>query len=77
MNIQDFNIAFVTADIVYYIVRDTGASVEDAMRQFYSSELFDRLADTETGLLYRESSAYVYDLYKTEQVHGHLVQLEV
>jgi hypothetical protein len=76
MNIQDFNIVFVTADIVYYIVRDSGVSIEEAMRQLYKSELFDRLEDTETGL-YRESPAYVYDLYKTELEYGHLVQLEV
>jgi hypothetical protein len=38
--------------------------------------VFDRLADTETGL-YRESASYVYDLYETELEYGHLVQLEV
>jgi hypothetical protein len=76
MNTVDYNIVFVTADVIYYIVQDTGVSMEAAMRQFYYSEVFDRLADTETGL-YRESASYVYDLYKTERVHGHLVQLEV
>jgi hypothetical protein len=72
----DFNIVFVTADVIYYIVQDTGVDMQEAMRQFYNSEVFDRLADTETGL-YRESASFVYDLYKTELEYGHLVQLEV
>jgi hypothetical protein len=46
------------------------------MKAFYNSEVFDRLCDIETGL-YRESGGYVYDLYKTEHEHGHLVQLEI
>jgi hypothetical protein len=72
----DFNIVFVTADVIYYIVQDTGIDIKEAMRQFYSSEVFDRLADTETGL-YRESASFVYNLYKTELEYGRLVQLEV
>jgi hypothetical protein len=76
MNIVDSNIVFVTADVVYYIAQDTGVDMKEAMRQFYNSEVFDRLADTETGL-YRESASFVYDLYKTELEYGRLVQLEV
>jgi hypothetical protein len=72
----DFNIVFVTADVIYYIVQDSGVDMQEAMRQFYNSEVFDRLADTETGL-YRESASFVYDLYKTELEYGRLVQLEV
>jgi hypothetical protein len=65
----------VTADIVFYITKDMVLSPEDAMRQFYNSEVFEKLQDPETGL-YRESSAYVYDLYQIELAHGHLIQLE-
>jgi hypothetical protein len=35
------------------------------MNRFYNSEVFERLEDTGTGL-YRESSGYVYELYKKE-----------
>ncbi|GHU09482.1 hypothetical protein FACS1894151_07310 [Spirochaetia bacterium] len=66
---------FVTADIICFITQDTGVPVDMAMQQFYNSRVFEKLQDTETGL-YRESPAYVYDLYKTELKHGHLVQLE-
>ena len=46
------------------------------MNFFYESEVFDKLQDVETGL-YRESSAYIYDLYKDELNFGHIVQAEI
>jgi hypothetical protein len=69
-------IDLVTADIIDAIVEETNASVQEAMKTFYESEVFDRLCDTETGL-YRESGGYVYDLFKIERKHGHLVQVEI
>ncbi|MCL2137950.1 MAG: hypothetical protein FWH41_00285 [Treponema sp.] len=66
---------FVTTDVILAIIEDTGIAVEQAMKDFYNSEVFDRLCDTETGL-YRESGGYVYELYKTEKKHGRLVQIE-
>ena len=66
---------FVTTEVILLIVEDKGISVEQAMEDFYNSELFDRLCDSETGL-YRESGAYVYELYKTEKEYGRLVQTE-
>ena len=67
-----FMMDFVTADVILCIIEDTGVCVPEAMKAFYNSEVFDRLCDSETGL-YRESGGYVYDLYKTEKKHGHLV----
>ena len=67
---------FVTSEVVLCIVEDNSLSVEEAMKEFYNSEVFDRLCDTETGL-YRESGGYVYELYKTEKIHGHLIPTEV
>ena len=69
-------IDLVTADVIDAIVEETNVSVQEAMKTFYDSEVFERLCDTETGL-YRESGGYVYDLYKTERKHGQLVQLEI
>jgi hypothetical protein len=65
----------VTAEIIWYITQDSLADEVEAMKQFYGSEVFGKLMDFETGL-YRESPAYVYDLYKIEKEHGRLVQLE-
>jgi hypothetical protein len=66
----------VTAGIIEFLMEDTGVSAEEAMKQFYNSEVFEKLQDTETGL-YRESPSYVYDLYNIEIEHGHLVQMEI
>ena len=71
-----FMMDFVTSEVILSIVEDTGSSVQDAMKAFYNSEVFDRLCDSETGL-YRESGGYVYELYKDEKKYGHLVQMEI
>ena len=67
---------FVTSDVILAIIEDTGLSVEEAMKDFYNSEVFDRLSDTGTGL-YRESGGYVYELYKVEKKHGRLISKEI
>ena len=67
---------FVTTEVILSVIENTGLTVQEAMKAFYNSEVFDRLIDTETGL-YRESGGYVYELYKTEKVHGRLIQTEV
>ena len=66
----------VTAMVISCIMEDSGLPLDEAMKAFYNSEVFDRLCDVETGL-YRESGGYVHDLYKIEQEHGRLVQLEI
>ena len=71
-----FMMNFVTTDVVLSIMENTGVSVQEAMKDFYNSEVFDRLSDSETGL-YRESGTYVYELYKTEKEYGRLIQTEV
>ena len=66
----------VTATVITCIIEDSGLPADEAMKTFYNSQVFDRLCDVETGL-YRESGGYVYDLYKIEQKHGQLVQMEI
>jgi hypothetical protein len=67
---------FLAADLIASIMEDTGMSTGEAMNQFYNSQVFERLEDTGTGL-YRESSAYVYELYKDERKYGRLVQMAI
>ena len=67
---------YVTSVVVSCIIKDDCLSVDKALKVFYNSEVFDRLRDVETGL-YRESGAYVYELYKTEKKYGRLVQEEI
>lgn len=67
---------YITSDLISYIVEDENISMLDAMQKLYSSEVFAKLNDFETGL-YLESSPFVYDLYKSEKKDGALIQKEV
>lgn len=62
-------------DIIAFIVDDQKIDYAQAIDSFYSSQTFKLLSDPNTGL-YRESSAYVYELYKSELVNGSLIQTE-
>lgn len=76
MNEKKQLIEFVVQDVVEMISKDMQIDYEEAMNYFYESQIFDKLQDVDTGL-YRESSAYVYDLYKDELNFGHIVQAEI
>ena len=71
-----FMINYVTTEVIMDIMNDNALNVQEAMKIFYNSEVFDRLCDYETGL-YRESGGYVYELYKDEKKYGRLVQMEL
>ncbi len=63
-------------EIIMYIVEDTGIEYDLALDDFYNSVTFSKLSDKETGL-YRESSAYIYELYKAEKQTGKFPDSEV
>ena len=63
-------------DIIDMISTDQSIEYDEAMNKFYNSEVFEKLQDEETGL-YKESSAYVYDLFKDEMNFGHIIQAEI
>lgn len=75
-NVKKQLIEYAIQDIVEMIAKDQHVELEDAMDYFYESEVFDKLQDVRTGL-YRESSAYIYDLYIDELNFGHMVQAEI
>lgn len=62
-------------DIIAYIAEDTKVEYDEAIDRFYRSETFSKLTDKETGL-YRESAAYLYELYKAELANGKLTQID-
>lgn len=66
---------YITQDIVSFIIEDANVLMEEAMYRFYTSQTYDKLVDEDTGL-YLESSASVYDIFKTEQKQGKLLQTE-
>lgn len=65
MSKQEQLMEYIVQDVVAYIMEDTGAKLEEAMRRFYTSDIFSKLHDPETGL-YLEGSAFIYELYKEE-----------
>lgn len=67
---------YVTQDIVAFIMEDEHIPMEVAMRRFYTSQTFLKLTDPQTEL-YLDSSASVYELYRTENRCGRIVQDEI
>ena len=76
MSKQDQLIEYIIQDIVDMFSSDQNIEYDEAMNKFYNSEVFEKLQDKETGL-YRESSEYVYDLFKDELNFGRIVQAEI
>ena len=62
---------YITQDVISYIMEDEGVDMITAMHRFFTSITYEKLTDQTTGL-YRESSAYVYNIYEEECVHGSL-----
>ena len=63
-------------DFVEIIVDTQKIEYDEAMAMLYSSSVYDKVLDTETGL-YRESPAYVYGLFQDEMNFGRIVQAEI
>lgn len=55
----------ITKDIVAYLMQDNGMDLSSAFSLFHNSETFEKLSDESSGL-YIESSAYVYEILKSE-----------
>ena len=76
MSRQEQLIEYITDDIVSFIMEDFKVPVLEAMQRLYTSETCSKLNNVETGL-YLESSAYVYDIYKSEKENGRIIQQEI
>ena len=76
MSDKDFLVETNIQDVLKSLIEDKGLSITDAMRQFYTSDTFEKLQDYETGL-YLESPAYIYDLYLNEIKNSGIVQDEI
>ena len=55
----------ITKDIIVYLIEDMKIGMIEATNLFHNSDTFDKLSDENTGL-YIESSAYVYEILKSE-----------
>ena len=76
MNKQTQLMEYVTQDVVAYLVEDYKIDMVKAMYLFYTSKVYEKLLDEDTGL-YFESSAYIYDLFKSEYENGMFLQNEI
>lgn len=63
MTNEEYLKLFVSRDVISFIAEDDNIDIKTAMEKFYTSKIFEKLQDSETGL-YRESGSYVYELYK-------------
>ena len=69
-------IEYMVQDLVEILSETQGIEYDSAMHTIYTSEVYDKLLDAETGL-YRESPSYVYGLLQDELNFGHIVQAEI
>ena len=58
-----FMVEYITGAVAHLISKNENIELLDAFEKFYSSIWYKRLLNYDT-LLYRESAAYVYELYK-------------
>ncbi len=65
-NQQQEMIEYTSQEVIAYLVEDMGMTMEEAMEQFFTSKVFEKLNDIETGL-YLEGSLYIYDMLKQEK----------
>lgn len=69
----EYLIEGISKDIIAYLMEDNGMKMTDAISAFHNSETFAKLSDPNTGL-YIESSAYVYEILKSELKMGKITQ---
>ncbi len=56
---KEFLIEANIQDIIKYIMTDLGVSIKEAMRRFYMSEIFEKLQDTKSGLIWKALHIYM------------------
>ena len=70
-NTFEFLIEYISAKLTEWIMQEQGLDLENALLNLHNSDTFDKLCDRKTTL-YKESPAFVYDLYKEEMKKGTL-----
>ena len=64
-NQQQEMIEYTTQEVIRYLIEDRKITMEQAMELFYTSKIFEKLSDVETGL-YLDGSTYIYEMLKRE-----------
>lgn len=66
---RQYLIEGLSKDIIAFLMEDHQMDLSEAVVLFYNSQTFEKLSDEATGL-YIESSAYVYEILKSEMKMG-------
>jgi len=69
---KDFIIDSLTEDMAQMLMDDTKCTIKKALNTIYNSETFEKLCDSETGLL-TQSAAYNYSILQHELKYGKIV----
>jgi hypothetical protein len=75
MDKRELLIEYIIQDIIEYQCQDDDLDILSAMVRFYNSTVFEKLQDVETSL-YLASSAYIYEMFRSEMECGRLIRLE-
>jgi hypothetical protein len=76
LTVEKHLIEYMIQDLVEILVDVQQIEYDEAMAMLYSSAVYDKVMDIETGL-YRESPAYVFGLLQDEMNFGRIVQAEI
>lgn len=60
-----FLLESISIDIIGWLIRDNGFSMNEAISTWYNSETFEKVSEPGTGM-YIESPAYNYEFLKRE-----------
>ena len=64
-----FLLEAISTDIIGWLIRDKGLSINAAVSAWYNSETFGKVSEPATGM-YIESPAYNYEFLKRELLTG-------
>lgn len=71
MKEAEYLIECMTKDLVLLLIERRGMDMKTALRTLYTSDTYDKLTDTRTGLYY-QSPGYVYDFLEKEIMTGRM-----
>ena len=72
---QNFLIEGIVGDMALWVMQEREVTLDLALSLIYNSITFEKLQSPATGL-YSESSAYNYELLKSELNNGKLIQID-
>ena len=72
---QSFLIEGVVGDMALWVMQEREVTLDSALSLIYNSTTFEKLQNPATGL-YSESSAYTYELLKSELNNGKFIQID-